>query len=155
MIKITRDAASGLILATVGGVAAAISSGYALGTAQNMGPGLFPLIVSILLVLVGAALLLRAGINTEAPVSSLHWRSALFVLASVVVFALTVEGLGMFLAVLVTIFCASAASARFRFSLLPIIGAIALATFCTLVFSVFLSLPIPVIGNWLQPFLSW
>lgn len=155
MVKITRDAASGLILATIGGFAAVISSGYSLGTAKNMGPGLFPLIVSALLVLVGAALLLRSRITFEPPVSAMNWRPVAVVLASIVIFALTVDGLGIFLAVLLTILCASAASVRFRFSLLPLLGAILLATTCTLVFSVFFGLPMPVVGTWLQPLVPW
>jgi hypothetical protein len=153
VIKISQDAAAGIILSAIGAIAAIMSSHYSLGTAENMGPGYFPLIVSGLLVLVGVSLLLRGRYSSESAVTALRWRSTVMVVASIVLFALTVNRLGSFVAVLLTLLCASAGSARFRFGLASVLGAVAFSAVCAVTFSVLLGLPMPLVGTWLRPLL--
>lgn len=155
MINISQDAASGAILTVVGGLSAVVSSGYSLGTAQSMGPGYFPLVVSSLMVLAGLSLLARSRLATGEEVAPPRWRSMVAVLAGILAFGLTVEPLGSFIAVLLTLVCSASGSAHFRFRLLPILGAIGFSALCSLTFSVLLGLPLPVIGSWLQPLLPF
>ena len=154
MGKISQDAASGIILTVIGAFCAVVSFRYSLGTAGNMGPGYFPLIVSLLLALVGVSLLLRSRLSAGTLVSAFQWRSTVMVLGGLVVFALTLDRLGSFLAVLLTLLCSAAGSARFRFRLVPILGAIGFAALCTVVFSYLLGLPMPAVGSWLRPLLN-
>ncbi|MEO3388107.1 tripartite tricarboxylate transporter TctB family protein [Mesorhizobium sp. CAU 1741] len=152
-MKVSQDAASGAVLTAIGSISLFVASGYFIGTARSMGPGYAPVMVSGLLVLVGIALLLRSRFVADVPVTGLRLRSTVMVLASIVVFGMTVEGLGSFLAVLLTLMCSAAGSARFRFTPLPILGAIVFSAACAGTFSVLLGLPMPVIGSWLQPLL--
>ena len=59
-IRHPKDFYSGLIFIAFGIGAIVIGSNYALGTAARMGPGYFPRMLGILLIVLGAALSLRA-----------------------------------------------------------------------------------------------
>ena len=71
-IRHPKDFFAGLIFIGFGLVAVIIGSNYSLGTAARMGPGYFPRILGILLILLGAALSvgLPAWSVTIAPVTS-------------------------------------------------------------------------------------
>ena len=83
-IRHPKDFVAGLIFLAFGIAAIALSSGYPLGTAARMGPGYFPRILGILLVVLGAALTLRALRLHGSPIPSWKWRPTLVVITSVV-----------------------------------------------------------------------
>ena len=56
----SADLVAGLVLAGIGLVFGVVAFGYDMGTPLAMGPGQFPLIVSIVLVAIGAAIVVRA-----------------------------------------------------------------------------------------------
>ncbi len=55
-----KDLVAGLLFIAVGIAAIAIAANYTLGTAARMGPGYFPRILGILLIVLGAILALRS-----------------------------------------------------------------------------------------------
>jgi len=76
-----RDLCAGLLLCLMGTVAAIYISGhYSLGTIRRMGPGMFPLGVSIAIVLFG---LLTAASSFKANSVAGWWRIDLLALATV------------------------------------------------------------------------
>lgn len=142
MERDVRDLISGAVLA-LGGAAFALYAyaHYAIGTVRNMGPGLFPLALGILLAVLGALIVLGALVRKgEFPKVDL-W-TPLLVLLSVGAFALTVDRFGLLPAIVVTTVVASLAELRIRIvSTLAL--CIGLSVFAWLVFGQGLGLSIP------------
>src|SRR5947208_6863261 len=113
-IRHPKDFYAGLIFIAFGVAAIVIGNNYALGTAARMGPGYFPRILGILLVVLGAGLSLRALKIKGDPLPQWHWRPMLIVLGSVIVFGIVVTRLGLILSTIGLVFAASTASHEFR-----------------------------------------
>jgi hypothetical protein len=113
-IRHPKDFWSGVLFTGLGAFALVYGSKYTMGTAARMGPGYFPRILGILLIVLGLILALRALRLQGPPLPSWKWRPTVFVLASVVVFGYIVQPLGMALSTVILIVFASAASREFR-----------------------------------------
>src|SRR3954466_4654838 len=113
-IRHPRDFIAGLLFVVLGAGAIAISSGYTLGTAAHMGPGYFPRMLGILLVLIGVVLSVRALRIRGETLPAWKWRPTVVVLGSVVLFGATVTPLGLVVSTIVLIVLSSAASTEFR-----------------------------------------
>jgi hypothetical protein len=98
----------------IGIAAIVIASNYTLGSAARMGPGYFPRILGILMIVLGAVLALRSFRLQGAALPGWKWRPVLVVLGSVVIFGLIVNHVGLVLATILLIVMASAASHEFR-----------------------------------------
>ena len=146
-----RDVFGGLIVMTIGTGFLVYSRALDIGTASRMGPGYFPIILSILMILLGlviAGLALR-GPTTEHSFGQVPWRGLLLLIGAVLFFGFVVRGLGLASAVLIVVLATAWASryARLRSSLLLSIG---LAAFCAVLFIRLLGLPLPLTGPWLS-----
>jgi hypothetical protein len=149
-MKISQDAALGSLFVVVGLAALLIALGYPFGTADRMGPGYFPVIISTLLGLTGIAILMRAGLASSESIRPARWMPLVIVPCAVILFGLLVEQLGLFLAVLMLSVGAATASISFRLSWKATAGAAAFSVVCAVVFVKLLGLPIPIVGTWLQ-----
>jgi hypothetical protein len=114
MIRNPKDFWAGVLFITFGAAAIVIAGSYPLGTAARMGPGYFPRMLGALLVVLGAALALRATRIPGAPLARLQWRPTVIVLGSVVLFGAIVNRAGLVLSTILLIVLASAASREFR-----------------------------------------
>ena len=146
-----RDVFGGLIVATIGAGFLVYGQALEMGTASRMGPGYFPTILSILMILLGlviAGLALR-GPTAENSFGQVPWRGVLLLIGAVLFFGFTLRGLGLAPALLVVVLVTAWASryARWRNSLLLSVG---LAAFCTVLFIRLLGLPLPMTGPWLS-----
>jgi hypothetical protein len=146
-----RDVFGGLIVMTIGTGFLVYSRALDIGTTSRMGPGYFPTILSILMILLGlviAGLALRAP-TTENSFGQVPWRGLLLLIGAVLFFGFVLQGLGLAPALLVVVLATAWASryAKWRNSLLLSIG---LAAFCTLLFIRLLGLPLPMTGPWLS-----
>lgn len=148
-MKATQDVALGVFFAAIGIVAGAIALTYPIGTPSRMGPGFFPLIVSILLTSTGMAALFRARRAGSPLVEAINWRPVVIVPLMVVVFGLTIDRLGLPMAVLLLVVGTAAASVKFEISWKAAAGAAAFSAICALLFVKVLGLPIPLAGSWL------
>jgi hypothetical protein len=146
-----RDALAGAIFIALGLTFVFGAMGLERGTAFRMGPGYFPLVLAGLLILIGAAIALRA-LREEAIAIHMHavpWRGLVLILAAPVLFGLTVQGLGLLPAIVIVAAVSSFASRRMT----PVLAAgitVVLTAFCVLVFNVGLGLPIRLFGPWLS-----
>jgi Tripartite tricarboxylate transporter TctB family len=113
-VRHPKDFFAGLIFIAFGLAAIIIGSNYALGSAARMGPGYFPRILGILLLILGAALSLRALRIKGDPLPRWHWKPTLIVLGSVIAFGVLVNYIGLVLATIGLVFGSSAASREFR-----------------------------------------
>jgi hypothetical protein len=118
-----------------------------LGTAVEMGPGYFPLMLSIMLGVLSACVAFLPA-RPETPAFRLApLKAIILVLATPVVFALSIRTLGLAMGVAATVFVAFFAS-RFSDFRQSIIFTVAFTIFCVLVFGYLLNLPIPLLGKW-------
>ena len=142
-IRHPKDFWSGVLFIGIGAFALVAGTKYTIGTAARMGPGYFPRILGILLIVLGAILALRAFRLVGDRVPEWKWRPTLLVLGSVVLFGAIVKILGMALSTIVLIVLASAASHEFRPKEAAISGVL-LAALAVGVFVVGLNLQLPI-----------
>jgi hypothetical protein len=150
MNKLSIDPANavcGLIFIAFGGLFAWQSLGLEIGTAFRMGPGYFPLVLALILVLLGTVVIVQATRVAGEPVGALAWRGMAFILPAPVFFGLTVRGLGFVPALFLTALIAAFASARMK-PLSALALAFAVTIFATAVFSYGLGLPYERFGPW-------
>lgn len=143
-----RDAAAGALFVAVGGIFALGATRLNLGTAFQMGPGYFPLVLSMVLMGLGAAIAIGSVNGGQAAKMRLAGRGALVVVITPIIFGLTVRGLGLLPSIALISFLSIFASqhASLKRALLLAIG---LTAFCVAIFHYGLGLPIPLFGRWL------
>jgi hypothetical protein len=90
-----RDLIGGGILVATGLFAALYAtSNYTLGTVARMGPGMFPMALGYLLAILGVLIALPAWFR-RGPMPRPEWLPTVTVTLSVLVFAMTIERLGL------------------------------------------------------------
>ena len=119
-----------------------------LGTAFRMGPGYFPFVLSVILVLLGLIVFIQATRVAGEPVGPIAWRGMLFILPAPIFFGLTVSGLGLVPSIFLTAMIAAFASSRMRPGMALLLSA-GLTLFSVIVFSYALGLPFQRFGPWL------
>ena len=145
MAKIPRpkDFYAGLLFVAFGVFAIIVARNYPLGTAARMGPGYFPRLLGILLIVLGAALSLTALRGQGPPLPGWKWRPVSIVLLSVVAFGLVLTHAGLVLSTIGLIVVASTASREFRFRE-SLLSGVLLAALSVGVFVVGLKLQLPI-----------
>jgi hypothetical protein len=119
------------------------------GTTVRMGPGYFPLVLGGLLAVLGG-LIIAKGVTggEEGSVGSVPWRGVVLIIGAVLLFGLTVRGLGLVPAIFATSLTSAFASRRSG-----VVGglliALGLTLLCVLVFVVALRLRLPLVGPWI------
>jgi hypothetical protein len=142
-IRHPKDFWSGVLFMGIGAFALVHGARYTIGTAARMGPGYFPRILGIMLLVLGAILALRAFRLRGERVPGWKWRPTLLVLGSVVLFGAIVKPVGMAISTVILIVLASAASHEFRLREAAISGVL-LAVLAVGVFVVGLNLQLPI-----------
>jgi hypothetical protein len=146
-VRHPKDFVAGLLFIAVGIAAIAIAANYPLGTAARMGPGYFPRILGILLIVLGGILSMRALRLHGAPLPRWPWRPTVVVLASVVIYGIVVTRLGIVLSTIALIFASSAASREWR-PRESIVAGVLLAALVVAVFVYGLKLLLPIWPVW-------
>jgi hypothetical protein len=143
-----KELAAGSIFVAMGGwfLASTLSS-LAIGTARTMGPGYVPMLLSGVLILAGFGIAVRGVVVEATDFGAIPWRGITFVIASPILFGLTVSGLGLFPAVVLTSLIAGFGSRRAK-PLSALALSVGLAVFCVGLFGYGLGLPMPIFGPW-------
>ena len=142
-IRNSRDFWSGVLFTLFGVGTLAIGSKYTLGTAARMGPGYFPRILGILLIVLGVTIALRALRVRGEAMPRFRLRPLVVVLGSVVLFGAIVRPLGVALSTVILIVVASAASSEFR-PRESLVAGVLLAALAVGVFVIGLQLQLPI-----------
>jgi hypothetical protein len=142
-IRNPRDFWSGVLFTLLGVGALVMGSKYTLGTAARMGPGYFPRILGILLVVLGVVIALQALRVRGDAMPRFRLRPLVVVLGSVVLFGAIVRPLGVALSTVILIVVASAASSEFR-PRESLVAGLVLAALAVGVFVVGLQLQLPI-----------
>ncbi|HEY7942874.1 MAG TPA: tripartite tricarboxylate transporter TctB family protein [Casimicrobiaceae bacterium] len=138
-----KDFYAGLLFVAFGVLAIVLGLSYPLGTAARMGPGYFPRLLGILLIVLGAALSVRALRGTGPPLPGWKWRPVTIVLLSVVAFGTVLTHAGLVLSTIGLIAVASTASHEYRFRE-SLISGVVLAALSVGVFVLGLKLQLPI-----------
>lgn len=119
---------------------------HRLGTASEMGPGYFPLILSLFLIAVGFSLMVRAFFISSVTEVAPRLRPILMIMLGLVGFSLLVRPLGFPAAVFAGTLTSAYGGDKFRWTS-GLLLSCGLAIFCTVVFVKGLGLPFPVLGS--------
>lgn len=146
--KDRTDLTAGLLLMATAGFFGWQTMDLEIGSSLRMGPGYFPMMLSILLFALGALIALKSLGREDEPIGPIAWRGILFILPAPIFFGLTVRGLGFVPALFLATLIAAQASRRMR-PLPALILAILVTILSTLIFSYGLGLPFRRFGPWL------
>ncbi|HUH92056.1 MAG TPA: tripartite tricarboxylate transporter TctB family protein [Casimicrobiaceae bacterium] len=135
-----RNLLKGLFLIAIALAFGLGSLRYPMGTFARAGPGLFPLLVSLLLVLVGLTIVVRSLLS-ERVAMAFTVRNIALVTASLVGFALISEYVDMIAGIVFMVFCASLAGTSY--SIARNLKIVAVLVAVALIFEKFLGLQLP------------
>ena len=96
-LKVTsvKDLCSGLLFFTIGGIALGMSLRYSIGSLSRMGPGYFPAILSVVMVILSAIFLVRSITIVAAPPRGFRPVALLAILGGAGLFAAFIDQLGI------------------------------------------------------------
>lgn len=124
-VKNMKDLVSGLIFVVVGTGFGLGATSYRIGSATRMGPGYFPLLFSVLLVLIGAIICLRSltvRTSKDGTIGTWAFKPLIFITAANMLFGLLLVGwpalgipaLGIVVATMALVVVAAFAGRHFR-----------------------------------------
>jgi len=138
-----RDIIGGLLLAALGVFIVLYSRRYDLGTLSSMGPGYFPTVLGGLMALFGVMIALPAFFRSGDRLN-INWRGYVFVVGSLMFFALALRPLGLLLTTAATVYLSSLASSALGIKgRLLLMACVLVVTY--LVFVVGLSMRLPLL----------
>jgi hypothetical protein len=107
--KDTRDIIGGFTLVAIGLFAAFYAQRYDLGELQEMGPGYFPTALGVLLAVLGLFIAIPAFFR-EGTAINIEWKSLIWVLISLAVFAIALTKAGLIVATILSVLAAAVPS---------------------------------------------
>lgn len=143
MLANSRDVFAGLFFVAVGVGVFILSRGYGIGTPAHLGPGVFPMLLSGLLVALGLAIAIVAMRERAAAALTLSWRPLVVITAAVALFGFALEPLGL-LAVVAILVLLSRVARPGQGVVESLVLAFGVAAVASVLFSTVLGLPVPV-----------
>jgi hypothetical protein len=141
-VKSPQDFGAGLAFVLIGLAGLYFGQELAFGTSARMGPGYFPTLLSLLIIMIGLIVGFR-GVTVEGPpIEPVQLRPISFIVAAILVFGFLIQSVGLALtAVLLTVF---AAFARREVNLIEtVLLGVGLALFTVIVFVYLLGQALP------------
>lgn len=138
-----KDFVAGIVFLAFGAVGIFYGRHYPMGTAARMGPGYFPVVLSGILLMLGAGILVRSFWMQKDRVSRIALRPLLLVLGAVAGFAVLIDSAGLIISSGVLIVLSSLGGCGFKVREILLLQ-ILLTGLSVLVFVVGLGLPISI-----------
>ena len=130
----------------VGVIFAVGATNYSMGSSARPGAGYFPLLLSAIMAIFGAIVLFKSlTIETPGgdPIGSIAWKPLLIIVASIVVFGLALDRIGMILTVPLLIFISSLAGDEVKWKGVLLSAAIlTLGTWAVFILGLKLTIPL-------------
>ena len=142
-----KDLITGIVYLVIGGAFLIMSRDYKMGTAVKMGPAFFPMVLSVLLMVIGGVSVARGLLRPGSKISGVTVKGMLVVFAATMAFGLLLRPAGLIFALPALVIGSAAASSRFDLKYTAGLAA-GLTAFCWLVFQKGLGVPIPLLGTW-------
>ena len=140
--KDVGDILGGALLIAIGLFAAIYALRYDVGTAGHMGPGYFPVVLGLVLIGLGVIIAVPAFARKGEAIE-FRWQPLGLVIASIVLFALTLRPLGLVLATVASVFVAASADRNFSWTGRAVVSA-GIALLVYLIFRLGLGMNLPV-----------
>jgi len=141
-VKSPQDFGAALVFMLIGLAGIYFGKDLTFGTASRMGPGYFPTIISFLILALGAVIGLRSIAIEGPPIEALQFRPILFVIASILVFGILIDRVGLAISAVTLTLVAAYARRNVNLKETFALGA-GLAIFCIVVFVYALGQPLP------------
>ena|SRR5258706_10810413 len=141
-IKDLNEVLTGIFLILVALLAFYLSWPLSSRTEVGLGPGYVPKMFAVIQLVLGVIMIVNGFLQAGEPTESWHWRPLVLILGSVAFFAVTIERLGLVIALtgLVLIGCAANRDTKFYEAIALAVGSV---LFSWLVFVKALALQIP------------
>ncbi len=143
-LRFNQDTLSGALCVAVAAVGLVAGHSLDMGTAAEMGPGYVPRLLCLGLLGMGLLIALIGLRSPGARPTPVAWRPLLVITGAVLVFAASLERLGLALAVILAVVIASLATPGARAREI-VTAALVLAIAVVLIFVTGLGLPVPVL----------
>jgi hypothetical protein len=134
-IKNQKDFWAGVMFIAFGAFFAGFGSQYTFGSADHMGPGYFPTLLGIIVIVLGLIVSI-GGLSSgaeEETIDKFDWRTLFFVLFPIVLFGLVLNTLGLIVALFLLVMISSYAGHEFRWKEALINSAVLIAL-CFVIF---------------------
>jgi hypothetical protein len=143
-IRNQKDFWAGLMFVAFGTFFSGVGTNYTFGSAARMGPGYFPVVLGIILILLGAFISLNALPRTSEvhKIASFAWPTIFLILGSVVLFGALLNKLGLVISLALVVSISSYASHEFGWKA-TLVNAVVLIALCLVVFVYALKLQFP------------
>ena len=143
-IRNRKDFWAGLMFGAFGLFFSGFGTQYTFGTGARMGPGYFPTVLGVILMVMGViiALMALSPKAEEHKVAKFSWPTIVLILGSVVLFGLMLTRLGLIISLITVVMVSSYASHEFGWKA-ALINTVALIALCLTVFVYALSLQFP------------
>jgi len=115
-LRKNKDFWAGMMLLGIGAAAMFISRDYRFGSASRMGPGFFPILLSVILMAFGVGIMavgLRSGEKIQGRLSL---RALILLPSSLLLFGILMELAGFIPALVALVFVAAASGREFKFT---------------------------------------
>ena len=142
-VKDQKDFWSGILFIAFGCVGPWFGRNFPVGTLSRMGPGFFPMMMSIALAGTGGFLVARSLIVAGEPIERIALLPQLFILAAIVAFGLLIERVGLAVSVIAVAVISGIAARGLRWFELAAL-ALAMSALSVALFVYLLGQPIPV-----------
>jgi len=146
-IKSPKDFFAGLLFLVIAGIFGYGVLELPIGTAFRMGPGYFPLVLTLLLAALGLVILINGLRVPGAPIGAVPWRGIFLITLPVIFFGATLKGLGFIPSLAITVFGTTLATRLWGLAY-AVVTTAALVAFCWAVFVWGLGLPLSPFGPW-------
>jgi Tripartite tricarboxylate transporter TctB family len=124
----------------------AIASRYPMGSLLRMGPGFFPCIIASLILLLGIALFISGlRVRLDAAPVKIQWRSVLAIASGVILFAVSLERIGLVPATLALVLVSSLAEPGWKLGRAAIL-AVVVTALVYLLFVAVLQIPVAAVS---------
>lgn len=146
--RINTELLSGLLFILIGGLFLLGSMDLPFGSLRRIGPAGFPAMVAVGLIAMGAIVALK-GVKIGQTGEALRFYPSrlIVIIASIVIFGITVRGAGLLVSVALCSLTASFASRPFRPVAMGLYG-LFLGAACSVVFITGLGMQVRIIGPW-------
>ena len=143
VIKSPQDFGAGILFILFGLIGLYVGSDLTFGSARNMGPGYFPMIICALIVLIGLVVIAKSLSLEGPPIERIQFRPILFILLAIAAFGLLIAQIGTVLSSILLILFA--AYARRQVNVIETLAfAVGTAAFVVIIFVYALGQPMPV-----------
>lgn len=150
VIRSPRDFWAGIFFVALGMFAVIVGRNYRMGTAAAMGPAYFPTMLGGLLLLVGCIAVVRSFSRIGEPVDRLALKQLALVILACIAFGVLLTPVGLVGALFALCLISAAASKKFGFEPLAVLGMVGLIAFCALIFVKTFHVPMPLLGTWFR-----